>query len=434
MHFRHSPAGSERSAVSPAGAGSSRVRPVALSVLAAAMVASGGCGGATSVPDAFSFIIGADPAPEAAAYRPLAGEKRVREYVSSSPAYEGGLQCAESHPPSSCPADRIDSGSPPVDVARNPDEDPDRAGAVAPASSLGLSLPSGNPAPVASTRLQAPAAYGALGERLSGLSVVAFDASNSPSRFPLSDFVHESGERDPALPEFLTRGPGDTVCHPLLHLAPDLVCSPSAGSGSLYALASPDGNGASLRFADGLSFSAFTRYRGRLDGVASGAFSFEAGSALAALRLDRAWALDETGRWSMEGAFTLAADLPRAFGERRASMLEAGPALLSDWTIGVTHRTPLHRYTRLSISQPPRAETGYGVLTLPSGQREDGTRTYRTHRFSLVPPRRELTLRLAHQRPFAGGDLVFSLLRTRNQGHSLGPKRHIAGVAWRLNF
>ena len=274
----------------------------------------------------------------------------------------------------------------------------------------------------------------AFDERLSDLTLVGFDAIDFPFRYSLSDFVHDTVEPDPEVPEFLTDGSGDAACHPLLRLAPGLVCSPSAPGGSWYALASPDGAGAWWRFSEGVSFSAFTRHRGRLDGAASGAFSFEGGSSLAALRLDRKWPLDETGRWRMEGAFTLAADLPRGFGERRASILEAGPALLSDWTIGLAHSDSRNLHTRLSLSQAPRAETGRGVLTLPSGRLEDGTRTYETHRFSLVPSRRQLTLRLAHQRPFVGGDVVVSVHRTRNRGHTQGPSRVVAGIAWRRSF
>ena len=264
--------------------------------------------------------------------------------------------------------------------------------------------------------------------------VVGFDSANFPFRFPLSNFVHDTVELDPEVPEFLTDAADDAVCHPLLRLAPGLVCSPWASDGSLYALASSDGTGAWWRFSEGVSLSAFTRYRGRLDGAASGAFSFEGGSSLAALRLDRKWFLDETGRWRMEGAFTLAADLSRGLGERRTSLIEAGPALLSDWIIGVTHSDSRDLHTRLSLSQPPRAETGRGLLTLPSGRLEDGTRTYETHRFSLVPSRRQITLRLAHQRPLAGGDVVFSVHRTKNQGHFRVPSRVVAGVAWRRSF
>ena len=323
-----------------------------------------------------------------------------------------------------------------VDVdAEDPDEDPARAGAFAPVSTPRIALQEGGrSAPVASTRLRAPAAYGALGERLSGLSAVGFDAIDFPYRYSLSDLVSETTEPDPAIPEFLTDAAGvASACHPLIRLAPGLGCWPWAADASMHALVSPDGTGAAWRFSEGVALSAFTRHRGRLDGAASGAFSFEGGSSLAALRLDRTWPLDETGRWRMGGTFTLAADLPRGFGARRASMFEAGPALLSDWSFRVTHAWR-DAHTHLSLSQPPRAETGYGRFVLPSGRLEDGTRLYETHRFSLVPSRRELTLRLAHQRPFLGGDVVLSALRTANPGHARASSRHLAGLAWRLSF
>ena len=323
-----------------------------------------------------------------------------------------------------------------VDVdAEDPDEPDDRAGAFAPVSTPRIALQEGGrSAPVASTRLRAPAAYGALGERLSGLSAVGFDAIDFPYRYSLSDLVSEAMEPDPAIPEFLTEAAGDAAaCHPLIRLAPGLGCWPWAADASMHALVSPDGTGAAWRFSEGVALSAFTRHRGRLDGAASGAFSFEGGSSLAALRLDRTWPLDETGRWRMGGTFTLAADLPRGFGARRASMFEAGPALLSDWSFRVTHAWR-DAYTHLSLSQPPRAETGYGRFVLPSGRLEDGTRLYETHRFSLVPSRRELTLRLAHQRPFLGGDVVVSALRTANPGHARASARHLAGIAWRWSF
>ena len=321
-----------------------------------------------------------------------------------------------------------------VDVdSADEDEAPDRAGAFVPVSAPKLSGSGGASAPAASTRLRAPAAYGSLGERLSGFSLVAFDALNFPFRYSVGDFVDDAETLEPAVPEFLSDRERDAACHPLLRLAPGLVCSPWVADASLHALLSPEGAGASWRFSDLLEFSAFTRHRGRLDGAARGAFSFDGGSSLAAVRLGRSWPLDRTGRWRMQGTLTLAADLPRGLGERSASMLDAGPALLSDWSIGLTHVSrDLH--TRLSLSQPPRAETGRGALTLPSGRREDGTRTYETHRFSLVPSRRQLTLRLAHQRPFAGGDVVISMHRTKNVGHSSTPSRLVAGIAWRRSF
>ena len=84
------------------------------------------------------------------------------------------------------------------------------------------------------------------------------------------------------------------------------------------------------------------------------------------------WPLDETGRWRMEGAFTLAADLPRGFGERRASILEAGPALLSDWTIGLAHSDSrdLHTACR-SLNRPaPRPAAACSLSQRATGRRD----------------------------------------------------------------
>ena len=179
-----------------------------------------------------------------------------------------------------------------VDIDSEDEDEPrDRAGAFAPSSAPRLSSPGGNSASVASTRLQAPAAYGSLGERLSGLSVVGFDAMSFPFRYSLSDFVHDAEELDPVVPEFLVDPRSDSACHPLLQLAPGLVCSPWVADASLHALVSPEGAGAAWRFSKGVEFSAFTRHRGRLDGAAWGAFSFEGGSSLAAVHLGRTWPL-----------------------------------------------------------------------------------------------------------------------------------------------
>ena len=421
MRSRHFPTGNGGRDASIAVVNSSRARGASLLVFAVALVVSGCGGGSANLLEPPSFITGARPSPGAASYEPVTGETEAGKYAFPWDLYdEDDRECRMPDPPPSCPPVRIGIEDTPV--------------AFTAVSAPKLSAKSGHSTPVASTGLRAPAAYGALDERLTDLTMVGFDARNFPFRFPLSDFVHDTAGLEPEVPEFLTDASSDAACHPLLRLAPGLVCSPWAPDGSLHALASPDGTGAYWRFSDGVSLSAFTRHRGRLDGAASGAFSFDGGSSLAALRLDRAWSLDETGRWRMEGAFTLAADLPRGFGERRASILEAGPALLSDWTIGLTHRAPRNLRTRLSLSQPPRAETGRGVLTLPNGRLEDGTRTYETHRFSLVPTRRQITLRLAHQRPFAGGDVVVSVHRTKNRGHSTAPSRLVAGIAWRRDF
>ena len=309
----------------------------------------------------------------------------------------------------------------------------DEDGAFAPVSPLAFSTAHGSRAPAAATRLVTPAAWGALGDRLAGISLVAFDGLDFPFAYRVDELVADGAKTDSAIPEFLPDPVAPAECGSARSLAPGLVCAPWSSGAPVHALMAPDGGGAELGFGDGIVLSAFTRSRGRLDGRASGAFSFDGGSSFAAFRVRRGQALGGSERWRLDGSLTLAADVPRGFGVRRASMLEAGAALLSDWNLGVTH-SRRGRRTRLSLSQPPRAESGRGRLVVPSGRREDRTRLYETHRFSLVPSHRQITLRLSHQRPLLGGDLVVSAHRTRHPGHAATPARHGAGVAWRRKF
>ena len=307
-------------------------------------------------------------------------------------------------------------------------------GAFAPMSPPVVSASGGRPAPVASTRLRAPAAWGGVGDRLSGLSLVAFDSMEFPFRYRLRDLVADGAGGSSPIPEFLPERPGARGCDPLRPFAPGLVCTPWASEAAVQTLLAPDGIGAAYRFGEGVVISGFTRAEGRLDAAGSGAFSFDGGSSLAAVRLDRSWLPAASGAWRVDGTLTIAADLPSGIGGGgEPSIFEAGPALLSDWSVGVTRAAGEGR-TRLALSQPARAEAGHGRFTVPSGRREDRTRLYETHPVSLVPSHRELTLRLSHQHPLLGGDLMVSAHRTENPGHRPDRPEHGAGFAWRTKW
>ena len=314
-------------------------------------------------------------------------------------------------------------------------------GAFAPVSPPLLSAQGGRAAPVTSTRLRTPTAWGAVGDRLSGLSLAAFDALDFPFFYPLEEFVVDANadraDSSP-VPDFLPE-PGDIrTCDPLRQLAPGLLCIPwaSEARGAYrggHTLVSPHGAGAAFRIGEGTRVSGFTRQDGRLDGAGSGAFSFGGGSSFMALNLDRGWTPARSDSWRLDGSLTLAVDLPHGLDAPHPSLFRAGTTLVSEWSVGVTHSSGRGR-TRLSLAQPPRAEAGKGRFTLPGGRREDGTRLYETHRVSLVPSHRQFTLRLAHQIPLPGGDLVLSVHRTENRGHRPAHPEHGAGLAWRARW
>ena len=323
----------------------------------------------------------------------------------------------------------------------------DPAAALAPVGTLTTGTHS-NRARLESTRLRMPAAYGDAAGRVAETEVASFDAWDFPFWTPASDLIEDGEHTVDPIPTFAEPGlAGD--CFLADGYAPDAACVPfvpdsersegfsgaafGAAAGRVNGLAAADGAGVTASLSEGITVAGFARGSGRLDGRASGAFSFAGGSSLGAVRVARRRAVDEDGRWSVDGQLAVAFDSPEGFGRSEGTMFEAGPALLSSWAAGVTHAGDDGR-TRLAVTQPPRAERGTGRLTYPSGRRLDGTHVYETRTFSLRPSRRMVTASLSHRRPFAGGEVIVSVQRTENPGHAIGRAEHGGGIAWRLTF
>ena len=305
-----------------------------------------------------------------------------------------------------------------------------------------------NRAPLRATALRLPAAYGDAARRLGGTEIASFDAWNFPFWTPASILIEDAVHRFDPIPT-LTEPEAARGCFVTNGYAPGVACVSRvpasargdlfpgvdlrAASGKVNGLVAADGAGASVLLSESVTVAGFTRGAGRLDGQATGAFSFAGGSSLGAVHFARNHEVDDEGRWTVDGQLTVAFDVPRGVGWSEGSMFEAGPALLSSWAVGLTH-TGEDARTRLAVSQPPRAESGTGRLTYPSGRRLDGTHVHETRTFSLRPSRRMVTAGLTHRRPLAGGEVMVSLHRTENPGHATGAADHGGGVAWRLAF
>ncbi|MCY4547541.1 MAG: hypothetical protein OXC28_04160 [Defluviicoccus sp.] len=141
--------------------------------------------------------------------------------------------------------------------------------------------------------------------------------------------------------------------------------------------------------------------------------------------------LDHPGRWSLGGAASLALDLPRGLGNGSGSMFDAGPTLISSWSLSLEHRDGGLR-DRITVTQPARVEAGTGYLRFPSGRRVDGERTFENIAFPLRPTSRTITARWSHSRPVGPGDGIVSVFHSRNPGHARTPDDIGAGVAWRV--
>ena len=305
-----------------------------------------------------------------------------------------------------------------------------------------------NRAAIGSTALRLPTAYGDAAQQVAGTEIASFDAWNFPFWTSASELVANGARPVDPIPDF-TEADRTDGCFVTNGYAPDAVCvppatlstrdSPFAGAshgtafGGASGLIAADGAGASVRLSESVTVAGFARSAGRLDGRASGAFSFAGGSSLGAVHFARSRAMDGAGRWRLHGLITFAFDMPRGIGQSEGSMFTAGPALLSSWRIGLAHNGGDTR-TRLTVSQPPRAESGTGRLTYPSGRRVDGTHIHESRTFSLRPTRRMVTTALTHRRPFAGGEAVAMLYHARHPGHTTAEPDHGGGIAWRLAF
>ena len=313
-----------------------------------------------------------------------------------------------------------------------------------------------NQAPLHSTSLRMPAAYGDAARHVAETEIASFDAWNFPFWTPAGELIEDGTHEFDPIPAFTEPAIADS-CFMTDGFAPGAACiplsadvagrsSPGTRGGSLLAaptvgsaggpvagLVAGDGAGASVRLSQSVTVAGFARSAGRLDGRATGAFSFAGGSSLGAVHVARSRTMDDEGRWRFDGRLTVAFDSPRGIGQPEGSMFEAGPALLLSWTLGLVHAGEASR-TRLSLSQHPRAESGTGRLSYPVGRRLDGTRVHETRTFSLRPSRRTVTASLTHRRPLAGGEIIASVHRTENPGHAAGAARHGGGIAWRLAF
>lgn len=112
-------------------------------------------------------------------------------------------------------------------------------------------------------------------------------------------------------------------------------------------------------------------------------------------------------------------------------MFEAGPTLISSWSLTLERRDG-GRHDRITVAQPARVEAGTGHLRFPSGWRVNGERMFGHVAFSLRPTSRTITGRWSHRRPVGPGEGIFSVIYSRNPGYARTPDETGVGEAWRL--
>ena len=308
-------------------------------------------------------------------------------------------------------------------------------------------------AAIAATRLQTPAAWGNLGQRLQGLEIAGFDSWNAPFWYPAQALAR------PYEPPLLPPRPGLDPVFEQTALLPQLRWFELDPTGpqdrrrwrlAVANRAAADFDASQTGFAigqawrwrtfgfsgdlpGGLRLGMLTEAGANQGARPAGAFGAAANSQLAWLSREHAWSLTRSGNdgWRLRLNYLLAAGRP---DYPRGALFKAGGSLYSSASIALERRGR-GSLTHLSLSQPLRAETGAGVLRYPIGRTRQGDWLYASHRFSLAPGARELRFGLRHHRPLPlGGKLALELAHALNAGHIAGRRRAQASLSYHLSW
>lgn len=286
-------------------------------------------------------------------------------------------------------------------------------------------------APVDATFAAVPSSWGDVAGRLRGAELAAFDEWNAPFWSPLA------GRFRSVTTSYVPPRPGEIGASGERHLMPALswteertsetwklrfAADVSKGDHTVRTAGiSANFPGTTLRF--GLVHEPDTN-QGTSQG---GAFGLGAGSSMVFVSRGFAHALG-AGLLRLEGTWTVAAgDTDHAKG----AMLQTTPALYTAAEAGIAYGRG-EAVTRLSLSQPLRAETGTGTVTYPIGRNRDGERLYTSRNFALSPDAREVRLSLRHDRDVGVGRVAVEVAHAVNAGHVRGRERTSIGIGYRL--
>ena len=288
-------------------------------------------------------------------------------------------------------------------------------------------------APVDATFATVPSSWGDVAGRLRGVELAAFDEWNAPFWSPLA------GRFRSVTASYVPPRPGEGDASEERHLMPALSWMEERTSETWKLRFAADVSrgdhvvrtagisagfpGTTLRF--GLVHEPDTNQGARQ----GGAFGLGAGSSMVFVSQGFAHALG-AGPLRLEGTWTIAAgDTDHAKG----AMLQTTPAFYTAAEAGLVHGME-GAVTRLSLSQPLRAETGAGTVTYPIGRTQDGERLYTSRNFALSPDAREFRLSLRHDRDMGVGRVAVEVAHAVNSGHVKGRERTSVGLGYRLTW
>ena len=164
-------------------------------------------------------------------------------------------------------------------------------------------------------------------------------------------------------------------------------------------------------------------------GRSSGAFGDRSGAVTAWFGRSESFALSRG--WSLNASASVVLGQPLLDSD---GMMDVEAHLLSTWDVGLERQFGTsNAWTRLSLSQPLRAEFGKGKFSFLSGL-ENGRPSYDQQTFSLAPSSRELELAWTLEAPVAWGRGVFEIAHSLNAAHERGRERSRIGLGWWLSW
>ncbi len=288
--------------------------------------------------------------------------------------------------------------------------------------------------PALSTVLYAPPALGALGQRFAraGVEVASLDRLGAPFWSTPERHVRTGVQLSATIPGFaeahqaihgerhLGFTPGTVALAPAAPTAPGALAPVRLLMGS-NRMGLEQAPGAGFRWGilgDGSSWQG---------GRVSGAFGDDVRSITTWIGRGARFELGEA--WSVHASATVG--YGRAF-LGSGTMLNTDPYLMSAWNVALERgERGGGTWSRFSLSQPLRAETGNATLTYLSGL-DDGNPVYDRTTVPLAPAGREMELSLTHESALGWGRGVFKVAHAWNAGHETGRSRFSVGAAYRI--
>ena len=297
------------------------------------------------------------------------------------------------------------------------------------------------------TLLSLPASIGGLGMRFAnqGVEVASLDSMGAPFwASPARHMAVQPWNAPSLVPTFadpaeygsaphLGFTPG-TFAIPVGAAAPlsanlsALWSDPGASPASTLRLLKGDGRlGLEHTPSAGLRWGFLTDGSSWLGGQPSGAFGNRVHSSTVWVGRNFRRGLGRYWTATLSGTLALTkVDLPSG------SMLAVEPYLMSTWEFGIERgvRGEGH-WSRLSLTQPTRAESGKGTLTYLAGLK-DGAPDYQTAMASLSPQGREVEVAFTHEMPVGPGRAVLKLARSFDFLHQHEVSASSVGFAYRV--